>query len=165
MNKNKFLLLLLILISCVSCKNTDTDYNLFYFRSSIHYFLAESSEKTLWIKKYDSENDDYLNYKTNDDLLKLIKNASYSEIENVNADEKSTYYLFFGSDIPENVTNYKYYIYPNNVISVYHYEFVDGIIYTKDYEVERYYNIDADDYTKIVNLLKELLEYCRCCES
>ena len=72
MKWNKFILSFLTLISCVSCGRPDTEYNNFYFQSSIFYFSTLYQYKTLWIKNYDQENKDYLNYKTNDDLLNLI---------------------------------------------------------------------------------------------
>ena len=140
-------------------------YNNFYFQSSIFYFATLYQYKTLWIKNYDQENKDYLNYKTNDDLLNLIKDTSiYTEVKDVVPGEKYSYYLFFGNEIPETDSGleYKYYIYPNNVISIYH-DVERSEVFGYDHKVaERFYTLSGDNYDKIINLITGLLDCCRC---
>lgn len=165
MKWNKFILSFLTLISCVSCGRPDTEYNNFYFQSSIFYFATLYQYKTLWIKNYDQENKDYLNYKTNDDLLNLIKDTSiYTEVKDVVPGEKYSYYLFFSNEIPETDSGleYKYYIYPNNVISIYH-DVERSEVFGYDHKVaERFYTLSGDNYDKVINLITGLLDCCRC---
>lgn len=175
MKWKKYILVLFVLLSCVSCGKYDRRYNDFYFRSSIHYFLGDYKIKTLWIRYYDEENDNYMNYKTNKDLVKLLRNATYSEIENVDVNERSSNCLFFSDDIPEDhldyYLEYKYYFYPNNVISVYHQAdsddlYSDAFFYIPRFKyVERFYSVAEEDYNNIISLVNELLSYCRCCEN
>ncbi len=175
MKWKKYILVLFVLLSCVSCGKYDRRYNEFYFRSSIHYFLGDYKIKTLWIRYYDEENDNYMNYKTNNDLVKLLRNATYSEIENVDVNERSLNYLFFSDDIPEDhldyYLEYKYFFYPNNIISVCHeYEYVnDNLFFPNCYYihqyVERFYSVAEEDYNNIISEVNKLLSYCRCCEN